>query len=411
MRLLLSSHLSNAFESLRGNRLRTALTILGVTIGVASITVILSLSGGATKIITDQVTDLGGAVAVVRNGSPDREVQINNLTSSIAGNLVTSSITERDLTDIKNIPNVSAAAPIMLLSGGVTAGDKTPNDVSIVATTPDLPNIADLPLGDGQFIDSVTNKDTAVIGAQLSVDLFGTEQSIGRSFRTHGMDFTVIGILKHLNKPINYNNIDFDHAAIISLESGKQFNQGVAHIQQIDVKADSDAHLAAVTTKLSEVLQRNHNGEKDYVVLSGDTLAKPSNELFSAISATLIVVATVSLVVGGIGIMNIMLVGVSERTREIGIRKALGASNANITWQFLIESLIMSLAGGIFGYIIGYLLAFAASRVFLTFDPLFSWQIAAVTFGVSLAVGVLFGLYPAVRAARKDPIEALRQYH
>lgn len=411
MRLLVSNHLANAFESLRGNRLRTALTILGVTIGVASITVILSLSGGATKIITDQVADLGGAVAVVRTGSPDHEIQINNLTSSIAGNLVTSSITERDLTDIKNIPHVAAAAPVMLLSGGVTAGDKTPSGVSIVATTPDLPKITELPLGDGQFIDSVTNKDTAVIGAQLSVDLFGTEQSIGRSFRTHGMDFTVIGILKHLNKPINYNNIDFDHAAIISLESGKSFNQGVAHIQQIDIKADSTANLGAVTTKVNEVLGRNHQGEKDFIVLSGDTLAMPSNELFSTISATLIIVAAVSLIVGGIGIMNIMLVGVSERTREIGIRKALGASNANITWQFLIESLIMSLSGGIFGYITGYLLAFAASRIFLTFDPLFSWQITAVTLGTSLVVGVLFGLYPAVRAARKDPIEALRQYH
>lgn len=411
MRLLLSSHFANAFESLRSNRMRTGLTVLGVTIGVASITVILSLSGGATKIITDQVADLGGAVAVVKPGSPDRETQLNDLTASIAGNQPTSSLTEKDLRDIRAISDVTAVAPIMLIGGGASAGDNNPTNVSIVATTPDLAKVTDLPLIDGQFIDSVTNKDTAVIGAQLSVDLFGTEQSIGRTFRTHGMSFTVIGIIKHLNNPINYNNVDFDYTAIISLDSGKGFNQGVAHIQQINVKAASTDKLGGVTTKINKILQRNHEGEKDFVVLSGDTLARPSNELFSAISATLMTVAAVSLVVGGIGIMNIMLVGVAERTREIGIRKALGASGTHITWQFLIESLIMSLAGGVGGYLLGYIFAFAAARIFLTFDPLFSWQIAAITLGTSLVVGLVFGLYPAVRAARKDPIEALRQYH
>lgn len=412
MRLLLSNHLANAMESLRGNRLRTALTVLGVTIGVASITVILSLSGGAAKIITDQVDELGGTIAVVRPGAPAKgTTQINNLTASLSGSQATSSLSEQDVVDIKGIEGVKAAAPIMLLGGGVSAGDRNPEVVSLIATTPALAEVSNLPLSDGQFIDSVTNKDTAVIGAQLAVNLFGTEQAIGRTFRTHGMDFTVIGILKHLNNPINYNNIDFDHTAIISLDSGKSFNQNVAQIQQINIKADSADKLPGIIQQADKTLTSNHKGEKDYTILSGETLSKPSNELFSAVAATLTTVAAISLIVGGIGIMNIMLVGVSERTREIGIRKALGASNNHITWQFLIESLAMSIAGGVFGYVLGYLLAFTVSRIFLTFDPLFSWQIALTTIGVSLVVGLLFGLYPAIRAARKDPIEALRQYH
>ena len=165
-----------------------------------------------------------------------------------------------------------------------------------------------------------------------------------------------------------------------------------------------------MVSDVEKKLKESRDGDQDFTLVSGQDIAEPTNQLFIALAGVMTAIATISLVVGGVGIMNIMLVSVVERTREIGLRKAIGASNRNILDQFLIESLVVSLAGGVFGYLAGYFVAFGISR-FLTFTPVFSWQIAAVALGVSVVIGVLFGLYPAIRAARKDPIESLRQYH
>jgi putative ABC transport system permease protein len=409
--LLIFEHIQNAYYSLRSTKLRTLLTVLGVTIGVASITTILSLAGGVTKLVSNQIDDLGGNIAVIRPAVASKS--LNDYTSpSTAGVFTTSTLTEKDLRDIEAIDSVAAAAPLMVLNGSLkaAASGTKPANSTIVATTPALETIAQLGVRDGQFIDSVTDQFTTVIGSQLSIDLFGTDQSIGQTFMFRGQTFRVIGILDRIDHPINYNNIDFDHTAIISLETGKGFNQGIAQIQQINVSAQSINELPKVMTTINKQLLANHQDEQDFTVMSGKEVAEPTSQFFKAVTAVMTAIAAISLVVGGIGIMNIMLVGVAERTREIGLRKAVGASNANIVWQFLIEALIMSLIGGILGYIGGYLIAFIISTA-LPFDPIFTWQIAAIAIGVAVLVGVIFGLYPAIRAARKDPIESLRQYH
>lgn len=411
MNLLLIEHVQNAYHSLRATRLRTLLTILGVAIGVASITTILALSGGVTKLVSSQIDALGGNIAVVRPGVAEK--QLNDFANpTTAATFSTSSLTEKDLTDILAIDGVEAAAPLMLLNGSLKSGhDSTKADTStLVATTPELETIAKLPIRTGQFIDSVTDQDTAVIGHQLSVDLFGTESSIGQTFTFRGKTFTVIGVLKQINKPINYNNVDFDHAAIISLESGKGFNQGIAQIQQINISATSINQLPGVIKKVSTQLTENHQDEQDFTILSNKEIAQPTSQFFVAVTGVMTIIAAISLVVGGIGIMNIMLVGVAERTREIGLRKSVGASDANIVWQFMVEALIMSLLGGVIGYASGYLLAFIISNN-LPFDPVVTWEIAGIALGIAVVVGAIFGLYPAIRAARKDPIESLRQYH
>jgi ABC-type antimicrobial peptide transport system permease subunit len=383
--------------------------MLGVTIGVASITTILSLSGGAIKIIGDQVSSLSGNIAVIRPGTAT-DPFVNITQARLGRDFATSTLTEADTTYIKNTPNIQSVAPLMILSGTIKADSVAPSESLIVATSPSLADISDLKLREGQFLDKTIDQNAVVVGAQLSINVFGTESSIGRILTIHSKKFTVVGILKRLNNPINYNLIDFDNAAIINFAVGKGLNQNVTQIQQIDIKANSSANLGPAVIAINKTLLASHSGESDFSILTGDQISQPTSQIFYMIAGVTTAIAAISLIVGGIGIMNIMLVTVAERTREIGIRKALGASNSDISWQFLIESLVVSIGGGIAGYLGGYVLAFGIST-FLTFDPVVNWQIAAVALFISIFMGTLFGLYPAIRAARKDPIESLYHYN
>lgn len=410
MRLLVVDHFKTAWHSLKTTPTRTLLTTLGVAIGVASITTILALSSGVTQIVAKQVDELEKNIALVRPGTPREETTTDFIWPTVDFAYTASTLTEEDYDDILQVSGVAAAAPLMILPGSVANDSVKAEQSTILATTPSLSEIAGLELRDGQFIDSVTNKDTAVIGSQLSVDLFGTHQSIGQTFKVRGQTFTIIGVLKQLEDPVNFDNIDYNRTAIISLESGKSFHRGIAQIQQIDIKAENPEALPAVTQTVKNELIKNHLGEEDFSVLSGKEISQPTSDFFAGLSGVMTAIAAISLVVGGIGIMNIMLVSVAERTREIGLRKSVGASHTHIVWQFLIESLIISFIGGAFGYVGGYAAALIISSI-LDFSPALTWQIAAISFGIALLVGVVFGLYPAIRAARKDPIESLRQYH
>ena len=409
MSVLIFDHIRGARQSLRTNRIRTFLTIVGIAIGVASMTIILSLGAGVTKVISNQVSSLDGNIAIVRPGvQPKKTSDLSNPLAQQA--FGTSTISEKDATDIQALPGVKAAAPLMLLTGTVGAKEGTVRQDTIVATTPDLPATMALPIEIGQFFDDTTDSHTVVIGNQLSIDVFGTDQSIGKIMRIRGQQFRVIGVLKRLNNPINFTTVDFDRSVVISLDAAKDFHQGSAQIQQINVRAESASALPGVVSAIDKKLTDNHLGEKDTTILSGDDIAKPTSQFFVGVTTVMTVIAGISLVVGGVGIMNIMLVSVAERTREIGLRKAVGASNLNIIGQFLIEALMMSALGGVAGYAAGYLVSFVISA-FLTFDPAFTWSVALAAIGTSVFTGALFGLYPAIRASRKNPIESLRHYH
>lgn len=408
-RPLLIEHIQYALHSLRLTRTRTLLTTLGLTIGVASIVAILAISSSITNVIGKQVGELGGNLALIRPVAPGKD--INFLMSPLSQqSFATSTLSEADYTTIADLPGVEAAAPIMTINGSLKAGTTTVSDGTIVATTPSFIQTSPTPIRDGQFLDSITDRDTAVIGSQLAIDLFGTDLPIGQDFVLRGQPYTVIGVLKKVKNPVNYNNVDLDRTVIISLESGKNLHHGQAQIQQINLKADSGAKLTSVVQKVDAQLERNHKGEKDYVIVHGDDVATPTGRFFESMIALMTAIAAISLVVGGIGIMNIMLVGVVERTREIGLRKAVGASSANIVGQFMTEALIISLLGGVAGVTLGYTVAYSVGAIVMM-TPTIQWQIIVAGLAVSIIAGGLFGLYPAIRAALKDPIESLRQYH
>lgn len=407
--MLLLEHFRTAKESLRRTRTRTLLTVTGVAIGVACITTILALSSGITSIFDRQVTSAGDSIALIR---PRQEaaklIDLGNPTPVNAYS--TSPLVQEDVDLVRSIDGVNHVAPLMTLSGSLRSKDNTPETSSILATTPEFADTTPLKIESGQFIDKTSQANMAVIGEQLAIDLFGTDQVIGKLFSIRGQPFTVIGVIKRQNAPINYNNVDLDHAAVITLESGLLFNGGVAQIQQINVKVKNDMNMASVERNITERLTKNHDNEQDFDVLVGAEISEPNNRLFILINLAMGLIASISLLVGGIGIMNIMLVSVTERTREIGLRKAVGASSGSIVIQFLIEALIIGVIGGLLGYVGGYVVAFIIS-LFLPYDPALTWQIAAAAFGLSIGVGTVFGLYPAIRAARKDPIESLRRLH
>ena len=398
------SHLENAVESLRSNRLRTLLTITGVTVGVASIVSVLSLASGANSYLSGQTTKIRDTVALIRTTTPKTSDSLLSDSTTIH---LTNTLTATDVATLTTKLD-APVAPVAVLHAAITSKGTTvgANASTIVGTNQHLATIADLTLLEGDFITDQTEAGI-VLGNQLAIDLFGTDQAIGNVLAIHDQHFTVTGVLKPTGQPVNFLGINLDGAAFMSLSSLKQFTENVAQIQQIAIAAPDKATLKATAKQAGELLRANHHNESNFDVLTGNAITQPASQLFSSIVILVTAVAGVSLIVGGIGIMNIMLVNVAERQREVGIRKAIGATNSHVINQFLIESCLIGLAGGILGYLIGLATAYAIG-LYLPFTPALEWQVAALSIGIATITGILFGIYPAIRAAKKDPIESLR---
>jgi putative ABC transport system permease protein len=407
---MISIDIKIALKSLSTTKMRTALTMLGIVIGVASVTLVMALGEGAKDRIYEQANAVGSSLLTVRPGKATRDAHGNVTDYNFLAALSASTISEYDMSTVAKESHITAAAPIMAITGSIAADHARPmTGSSIVATTTECAKVMDFKINAGEFINNATDRQTVVLGYDLANQLLGTDTVIGQQVLVRGQSFTVVGILAPYDVHASFNNLfDFNSTAFIPFDAGKAFNQGISQIQQINIRVTNGYDSKKVESDLRQKILANHGGEEDFSILRPDETIQIADSLLRVVTILTSAIASVSLLVGGIGIMNIMLVSVTERTREIGIRKAVGATNIQIMRQFLIEALIMSLVGGFIGVIVAYGIAFALGALFLGFMPVVTWTIVLIAVGVSSAIGIIFGTMPALKASRKDPIEALR---
>ena len=408
MALLFRTHLSLARASIRQNRTRSFLTCLGIAIGIASITLILSLTGSISSLIHQEVTGIGSDLIVVRPSRSKDAVTniIEELTT--ANSFEKSSLSLADVSAISSVEGVTATAPIAISTNTLMNDENTVPSATIMGTTPEFNTIEPLTLRYGVFLNEKNASNAAVIGHELALRLYNNSNPVGRTLSFYGQRFIIVGVLDEIEESVNFDNVNFNNTLFINIETMDSI-MGYVQIQQINVRTLNTSLVEPIAANITTALKDNRYGDTNFSVSYGDSITHPASNLLNIISGTLALVAGISLVVGGIGIMNIMLVSVSERTHEIGIRKAVGASARNILMQFMLEAFIFSFLGSIMGLIIGYLLAFLVSLV-TPFGPYISWEIVAVTVITTIIIGIVFGTYPALKAATKRPIDSLRYY-
>ena len=385
-----------AISRLRTSRLRAALTMLGVIIGVASVVALVGVGQGTTSNITDSLSALGTNLLTV---SPTTQSSDGETT-----------LTLDDAEAIAALPGVAGVAPDVSTNLTVTAGDES-TDTSIVGTTEDYATVRAFDVWQGRFLtEPVVERDlrVAVLGASTATDLGLDADDLGTEISVGGIPFTVIGILQPKG---GAGFQDPDDQVIVPIGAVQTYFVGGDSVRTISVSAadgtDMDTANALITALLRERHELAATDEDDFDVFDQTQLLEAASSISGTLTLLLGGIASISLVVGGIGIMNIMLVSVRERTREIGIRKAIGARRRDILAQFLVEALTLSLLGGLIGIVVGLVVSAGIGQLAgwgFHFDP--TTVIAAVLF--SLAVGVVFGVWPARQAARLDPISALR---
>jgi putative ABC transport system permease protein len=396
-----------ALAGLGANKLRSGLTILGLMIGVGSVIVLIAVGKGSDSAVQSEINALGANTVTV--------TAAQTLGGLFGGGSSSASLTLADADALQHNfedPDVSSAAPVVTDSSvTLTYGTSTYDSESFVGTTPSYEQAQNYTLADGKWFTAAQEKDKAdvlVIGPKVDDELFGGADPVGDSVEISGTDFTVIGVT---NSKGSDGSTDLDDVAIAPLSTTQELLTGYGSIDEILASARATDAVNAAETEITDILNKidpvsagsNETSNFD-VVNESSTLAasNSSNKVFTTLLAE---VAAISLLVGGIGVMNIMLVSVTERTREIGIRKAVGARRKDILTQFLVEAVMVSVFGGIAGILAGLLASqFKISGI----EPVVAPYSIGLAFGAAVLTGLFFGTYPAARAAGMRPIDALR---
>ncbi len=403
-----------ALRGLSANKLRASLTMLGIIIGVGAVIALLSIGEGAQSAITQQIQGIGSNLIFILPGSLS-EGRVSFGMGSLA------SLSEDDaeaIADTLNCPDVAAVSPEFQRSAQIIYRNRNIN-VSVVGATPAYAFVRKADLAEGQFFaaqDLATSARVAVLGSGAATDLFDDVSPVGQTIRINRIVFRVVGVLEERGGGSGYGG-GVDDMVLVPLSTaqtrlfgGATTRFGGRAVTLITASAVDEGRMEAAISQITEVLRKRHRiqyQDDDFTVTSQKDILGVLNQITSILTTFLAAIAAISLLVGGIGIMNIMLVSVTERTREIGIRKAVGAKRHDIMLQFLIEAMVLSIIGGLIGIGFGALVSAIVTATGVL-DTQVSPQAVALAVSFSLAVGLFFGLYPATRAASLNPIDALR---
>jgi putative ABC transport system permease protein len=406
--------LLTAISSLAANKLRAGLTLLGIVIGVAAVISLLSIGRGAQDAITDRIQSLGTNLLFVRAGDVSQGGVFGG-----QGSATTLTIDDAyALQDLVAVPSVKSVAPELSTNGQIVPGREN-TSTQIVGVTPEYQSVRDFSMASGKFVTQAhiaSSAQVAVLGSRVAEDLFGFRDPVGQPVRINGRQFTVIGVLE--SKGGGFFG-SFDDQVVVPISTvynrlaSTRTAEGEVSLQTINVQAVDVDSMEQAVAEVASVLRLRHRitGEDDFSITSQQETIETLEETTNTFIVFLGAIAGISLLVGGIGIMNIMLVSVTERTREIGIRKAMGAKRRDILFQFLSEAALLSLGGGGLGLGLGALLSWVLDGRTLggqSFQTSFSGDFAALALVVGAGIGLFFGIYPAMRAAKLHPIDALR---
>lgn len=402
--------LISAIEGVSVHKSRSALTVLGVVIGITAIMVVLSVGSGAEQLIVGEIQSFGPRnIFLLPGQQPSGPIDAG-------GTLSNDSLTIKDYEDLQNLPHVASVVPYVFTNVTSSFESETYGGL-IMGSTEGLFDVFALSVSEGRAFDDIdvaSRAAVAVIGHEVKEELFGFENPLGEKIKVKNIPLTIIGVIE---KKGQGSFISFDSAILSPYTVVQQSIMGIRYFHRMTIEADSVSTVPGLVQDVETLMRDNHNiddpQKDDFFIQTQDDLVASVTMITDIVTALLFLVAAISLLVGGVGIMNVMFVSVTERTKEIGLRKALGATRNDILYQFLYEALLLTGGGGIVGIVMGAVLSFLASLALKTFADIsfpFIFSLSGAVLGVviSMSIGLFFGVFPARQAAQKSPIEAIK---